>query len=115
MATKLHISLKYHIVAPLAGSRLHRDSPSAAPGSSPPAGIPSASCAPLCSRGAPLPTHGSQQRRDGDLLMISFSQEQERNKQAVATTQAKASIPNLKMEYLSFSSIFADRAGWNKG
>lgn len=95
--------------------RLHRDSPSAAPGSSPPAGTPSASSAPLCSRDAPPPTHGSQQRRDGDLLMISSSHQQERNKQAVATTQAKASIPNLKMEYLSFSSIFADRAGWNKG
>lgn len=39
--------------------RLRRDSPVAAPGSSPPAGIPSASFAPRCSRDAPPPTHGS--------------------------------------------------------
>lgn len=84
------------------GGRLRRDSPSAAPGSSPPAGIPSASSAPRCSRAAPPPTHGSQQRQGGDLLMISFSHGRERNKQAVATTQAKASIPNVKMEELSF-------------
>lgn len=54
--------------------RLRRDSPVAAPGSSPPAGIPSASSAPQCSHDALPPTHGSQHRQDkrghGDLLMI---------------------------------------------
>ena len=51
--------------SPLAlARRLRRDSPVAAPGSSPPAGIPSASFAPRCSRDAPPPTHGSQHRQD---------------------------------------------------
>lgn len=44
--------------------RLSCDSPVAVPGSSPPAGIPSASFAPRCSRDAPPPTDGSQQRQD---------------------------------------------------
>jgi len=43
---------------------LHCDSPLAALGSSPPAGIPSASFAPRCSRDALPPTDGSQHRQE---------------------------------------------------
>lgn len=86
--------------------RLRRDSPVAAPGSSPPAGIPSASFAPRCSRDAPPPTHGShsidktkkKERRghDDTLTIRSTATKRKKKKKAVATTQAKASIPKTQ-------------------
>lgn len=86
--------------------RLRRDSPVAAPGSSPPAGIPSASFAPRCSRDAPPPTHGShsidktKKKRKKRARWYADDpldgNKEKKKKKAVATTQAKASIPKTQ-------------------